>query len=150
VDDRALVDLELDPAALDLADGALEVECDRPGLRVGHKATPAEDAPESTDLAHHVGRRERDVELEPAGLDPLDQIVAADLVGAGAQRLLRLVALGEHRDPDDLAGAVRSTTVPRTIWSAWRGSTPSRRCASTDGSKLTVEVCLTRSAASPG
>ena len=53
------------------------------------------------------GRRERDVELEPAGLDLLDQVLAADLVGAGAQRLLGLLALGEDGDPDDLARAVR-------------------------------------------
>ena len=53
------------------------------------------------------GRRERDVELEPAGLDLLDEVLAADLVGAGAQRLLRLVPLREDGDPDDLAGAVR-------------------------------------------
>ena len=32
---------------------------------------------------------------------------AADLVGAGAQRLLGLLALGEDGDPDDLAGPVR-------------------------------------------
>ena len=31
----------------------------------------------------------------------------ADLVGAGAQRLLGLLALGEDGDADDLAGAVR-------------------------------------------
>ncbi len=54
-----------------------------------------------------VGRRERDVELEPAGLDLLDEVLGADLVGAGAQRLLGLLALGEHGDADDLAGAVR-------------------------------------------
>ena len=53
------------------------------------------------------GRRQRDVELEPAGLDLLDQVLGADLVGAGAERLLGLLALGEHGDPDDLARAVR-------------------------------------------
>src|SRR5215207_2608771 len=42
------------------------------------------------------------------------------------------------------------TTVPRTIWSAWRGSTPRRRCASIDASKLTVVVSLTSWAASSG
>ena len=37
-----------------------------------------------------------------------------------------------------------STTVPRTIWSAWRGSTPRRMWASTDGSNLTLEVSFSR------
>ena len=58
-------------------------------------------------MAHHVGRREGDVELEPAGFDPLDEVVATDLVGTGAQRFLGLLALGEDRDPDGLARAVR-------------------------------------------
>jgi len=43
-----------------------------------------------------------------------------------------------------------STTVPRTIWSAWRGSTPSRRCASREALKLTVVVSLASRAASSG
>ena len=52
------------------------------------------------------GVGEGDVELEPARFDLLDQVLGADLVGAGAERLLGLLALGEHRDPDLLAGAV--------------------------------------------
>ena len=88
-------------------DRPLEVERDGPGLGVRHQAAPAEDLAELADQAHRVGRRERDVELEPAGLDLLDQVLAADLVGAGAERLLGLLALGEDRDADDLAGAVR-------------------------------------------
>ena len=78
-----------------------------PGLGVRHQAAPAEDLAELADQAHRVGRREGDVELEPAGLDLLDEVLAADLVGAGLEGLLGLVALGEHGDPDDLAGAVR-------------------------------------------
>ena len=52
------------------------------------------------------GRGEGHVELEPAGFDLLDQVLRADLVGAGAERLLGLLALGEDRDADLLAGAV--------------------------------------------
>jgi hypothetical protein len=52
------------------------------------------------------GVGEGDVEVEPATLDALDQVLAADLVGAGAQRLLRLLGLGEDDDPHALAGAV--------------------------------------------
>jgi hypothetical protein len=85
---------------------------DRPGLRVGHESAATKDPSEPTDEAHAVGRREGDVELEPAGLDLLDEVLAADLVGAGAQRLLGLVALGEDGHPDDLAGAVRQDDRP--------------------------------------
>ena len=78
-----------------------------PGLRVRHEAAAAEDPAEPSDHAHHVRRGERDVELEPAGLDLLDQVLGADLVRAGAEGLLGLLALGEDGDADDLAGAVR-------------------------------------------
>ena len=88
-------------------DRALEVEGDGAGLGVRHQAAAAEDLAEPADQAHRVGRRERDVELEPAGLDLLDQVLATDLVGTGAQRLLGLLALGEDGDADDLARAVR-------------------------------------------
>ena len=83
-----------------------------PGLGVRHQTAAPEDLPELADLTHHVGRRERDIELEPARLDPLDEILATDLVGAGAECFLRLLALGEHRDPDDLAGAMRQDDRP--------------------------------------
>src|SRR5215470_17492626 len=43
-----------------------------------------------------------------------------------------------------------SDTVPRTIWSACRTSTPRRTCASTVASNLTVDVSLTTSQALTG
>ena len=122
-----------------------------PGLRVRHQAAPAEDLAEPADHAHRVGRRERDVELEPAGLDLLDQVLAADLVGAGAERLLGLLALGEDGDPDDLARAVRQDDraadhlvgVARVDAEPEVGLDRSRRTT-------TVLVCLASSAASSG
>ena len=107
VDDGALVDLELDAACLDLLDRALEVERDGARLRVRHQAAPAEDPSQLADHAHDVRRREGDVELEPAGFDLLDQVLGADLVRTGTERLEGLLALGEDGDADDLARPVR-------------------------------------------
>ncbi len=42
------------------------------------------------------------------------------------------------------------TTVPRTCWSAWRGSTPRRMDSSTVSSNLALPVCLTSAMASAG
>ena len=42
------------------------------------------------------------------------------------------------------------TTVPRTIWSAWRGSTPRRMCASSDASNPSFEVSRMSAAALSG
>ena len=80
---------------------------DGAGLRVRHQATRAEDAGDAADLGHLIGGRDRGVEVQEAALDPLDQVVAADLVGACGLGLLGLVADGEHGDAGGLTGAVR-------------------------------------------
>ena len=104
---RALVDLELDAAGLDLLMARSRSKVTVPDLGFGIRPRRPRIRPRRPTMPIMSGRRDRDVELEPAGLDLLDQVLAADLVGAGAQRLLGLLALGEHGDPDDLAGAVR-------------------------------------------
>ena len=78
-----------------------------PDLGLGIRPRRPRMRPSLPDHAHHVGRREGDVEVEPARLDALGQVLATDFVGAGAQRLLRLLGLGEHDDADALARAVR-------------------------------------------
>src|SRR5262249_40930291 len=107
VDDGRLVDPELDPAALDLADRPLDVEGDRPGLRAPHPAAPAPALGGPAVEAHRAGGRAGDVEPDPASLDLLDEVLTADLVGTSPERLLGLLALGEDGHPDDLARAVR-------------------------------------------
>ena len=96
------------------------------------------------------GVAERDVELQPAGLDALDQVLATDLVGAGLECLLALVALGEHEHPDGLADAMRQDD---------RAADHLVRVARVDaeadvrldgGSKLTFAVSLSRSIAASG
>src|SRR5690606_8373385 len=53
---RVTVDAELDLAALDVSDGLGDVGRDGAGLGVRHEVARTEDAAETTDLAHHVGR----------------------------------------------------------------------------------------------
>src|SRR5919107_2825410 len=102
-----LVGAELDLAALDLGDRLGDVHGHGAGLRVRHQTARTEDLAEPADLAHEVGRRDDGVEVQPAALDPLQQVVTADVVGAGRLGLLRTVAVGEDQDPGGLAGAVR-------------------------------------------
>src|SRR3954452_6444014 len=64
-------------------------------------------AAEAADRRHHVGRRDRDVEVGEALLDARRQVLGADDVRAGLLGLARLVALGEDRDLDLLAEPVR-------------------------------------------
>src|SRR3954447_25684222 len=107
VDVRAAVGAVLEAACLRLLDDAADVHRDRARLRVRHQAARAEDAAEPADDAHHVGRRDGDVEVGEALLDPLREVVGADHVRAGLLRLARLVALREHGDAHVAAGAVR-------------------------------------------
>src|SRR5581483_9546669 len=72
-----------------------------------HQPARAEDAAEAADVAHLVRRRDRDVELGEALLDPLREVGGADDVRARLLRLARLVAFGEYGDAHLTAGAVR-------------------------------------------
>ena len=110
VDVAGAVVAELDATALELADDARQIlrgADDGAGLRVRHQAAAAEDPAEATDLAHLVGHRDCGVELEPAAVDLLDEVVAAGVVGAGLERDPLAFAGGEDENADALAGAVR-------------------------------------------
>ena len=61
------------------------------------------------------------------------------------------VAIRLGVDPRKADQMVRGTVnLPRTIWSALRGSTPRRIATSTVASYFVVEVCLARPAACSG
>ena len=106
------------------------------GLRVRHEAARTEDLAETADLAHEVGRGDGGVEVGPAAGDLLDQVVGADEVGAGRDCCLGLVAVAKTRTRAVLPVPCGRLTVPRTIWSALRGSTPRRKATSTVASNL--------------
>ena len=92
VDDAGLVDAELHLAGLDFLDGVRDLERDGAGLRVRHQAARAEHLAETADGAHHVGRRDDGVEIHPAAVDPVDDLFAGDVIGAGVLRFLLLLA----------------------------------------------------------
>ncbi len=102
-----LVDAELDTTTLDVCDGLRDVHGHGAGLGVRHEATGAQDAAEAADLAHEVGGSNGDVEVGVALGDLLDELVAADLVGACGDRFLSARTNGEDEDAGGLAGAVR-------------------------------------------
>src|SRR5580692_4911635 len=69
---------ELDAATLDILDRLGDIEGHRAGFGVRHQSTRPEDLPEASDHAHDLWRRQRDVEIDDALLDLLDEIFAAD------------------------------------------------------------------------
>ena len=107
VDDVGLVEPVLDLAGLGLLDGLGDVRGDGAGLGGGHEALGAEQLAEAADDAHHVGRGDDRVELEPVlGLDLLDEVLTAGVIGAGRLGLLLALGLAEDQDAQGLAGAV--------------------------------------------
>ncbi len=83
-----------------------------PGFGIGHLLR--QDASEFfTDLRHHIGRRNGNVELGEAGLDAIDQILVADDVGAGLLRGLGVIALAERNDANRTARSVRQAAPCR-------------------------------------
>ena len=151
VDVGAAVGAVLELAGLRVRDGLGDVERDRAGLRVRHQAARPEHAAELADVAHLVGRRDRDVEVEEAALDLRGEVGRADDVGPGLLGLAGLVALGEHRDAHR-RGPVPcgSISVPRSCSSAWRTLRPSRKCTSTVSSNLAPSMSLRILIASTG
>src|SRR5438105_1752724 len=107
MDDAELVCPELHLAAFGLTDSARDVlrHCAR--LGVGHQAARAEDFAQRANLGHHVGRRDRRIEVGPSVRHPLDQVVSAYYVSAGVLGLSRLLPHREHGDAHLLAGPVR-------------------------------------------
>src|SRR5215472_14319759 len=108
--DRALHDARLVGAVLHLAGARVldrpgDVGRHRPDLGVGHEAAGPEDLAERAYDAHRVRACDHHVEIDLAALDALGEILHADDVRAGVLRRLRLIALGEHRDPHFLARA---------------------------------------------
>src|SRR5262245_9606093 len=102
-----LVDPELDLARFDVAHGPPHVERHGAEPRAGHETARPQHLAELSDLTHEIRGRDRRVELHPSSLDSLDEILGADHVRARLSRLPLLLALGEDRDPDGLADAVR-------------------------------------------
>src|SRR5579875_1900303 len=104
--DGGAVGAVLDLARLGLLDGFAHVHRDGADFRVRHLAGGSEDAPELTDDAHQIRRRDRDVEVVEALLYAFREVLRADDVGARLLGLARLVALREHGDLDVLAEPV--------------------------------------------
>ena len=101
-----LVHPELDLTGLDLLHGPADVQGDRAGLGCGHESARTEYAAQGTHLAHEVGRRHGDVEVEPPFLDLVDEFHAHE-VGSGVGGLLGLVALCDDQDANGLSCPVR-------------------------------------------
>ena len=115
-----------------------------PTFGFGIRPRGPEHLTETADERHHVGRGDAAVEIDLAALDLLDQILGPDDVGAG---LLGLLGLGAAwRTPRRAATRpvpFGSETTPRTIWSAWRGSTPRFMAISTVSSNFALARSLT-------
>ncbi len=107
MNDGSLVHAKLHLAGLQFPDALGDVECDRAGLGVGHQAARTEHFAEPPHGFHHVRRGDDRVEIQPAALDSLDQVVSAHFIGAGLAPFAHLVTGSDDDYPLRLAQAVR-------------------------------------------
>ena len=104
-----------------------------------------EHAARLADRGHHVRRGDRGLEVDGALHDLLDQLLAAD-AGRRRPRWPRAPCRPWRRPRPAPTCRCRaaSDTVPRTIWSALRGSTPRRNATSTVSSNFASGNSLER------
>ena len=98
VNHPSLVDAILDFAGLGFLDGSFDVESDRARLRIRHQSARAEHLTETAHQAHHIGRRDHRVKVEPAAFDFGDHVFAADEICACLFGFFDLVALRDHQN----------------------------------------------------
>src|SRR4051812_47692522 len=104
MDVARLVDAELDLARFRFAYGITDIERHRAGLRIRHEPPRSEYAAERAELPHLVRRGDEHVEVEPAVLDLLNELIA-DEVGAGLLRFAGFVADGDNQHTHRLSGS---------------------------------------------
>src|SRR5262249_38220826 len=107
VDDPGLLGPVLDLAALGGLHGLGDVSRNRAELRVWHQSARAQHFAEPADDTHHVGGRDRTIELYLATLHLLCKVFSPNNIRAGGLRLLGARALREDGDPERLPGAAR-------------------------------------------
>src|SRR5690554_4532675 len=108
VDDTGLVDTELHTTGLELLDDLGDVEGHGAALGVGHQPARSKNRSDSTDLAYHIRRRNRDVKFGPViGGDALNDILGTDKVRPSSLGSRRVLALGEDHNGGLFAAAVR-------------------------------------------
>src|ERR671918_791023 len=117
MDVAAAIGAVLELAGLRVGDRLAYVEGHRSGLRVRHQPAGAEDARELADYAHLVGRRDRDVEVEEALLDPRRQVRRSDDVGACFLELAKTPEAAAHAAGRSAGceGHATSTPIERAV-----------------------------------
>ncbi len=113
---------------------------DRASLGVGHQAARAENAPEAAYFAHHIGRGNRHIELQPAALNAVEGfIVIHHHIGASITGGHGASPCAKTATRTVLPSPLGRTTTSRTRWSAWRGHLI-RRWTSTVASNFVKEA----------
>ncbi len=106
--DTGLVNPVLNLTRLDLLDGLRHIEGHGAYFWIGHETLRPEDSTQATYLPHDVRSGDGYVKIDPAFiLNFGDQVLGADKVCPGLLGLSSLISLGEHDDPDRLAGTMR-------------------------------------------
>src|SRR6266496_570299 len=94
---RSLIDFKLNAASFYILDGFRQVKRNGTGFGAGHQATRAELLTKPTNLAHHIGRGDGDVETEPVRFNLLNQVIETDKIRARCLCFVSFLPLSENQ-----------------------------------------------------
>src|SRR3989442_6492567 len=102
-----LIDSELHATSLHFTNGFSEIEGNGSGFGTGHETARAKLFTKPTNLTHHIGRCDRNIEAEPIRLNLFDEIIQTNEVCARRLRLRDFLALCEDQHLHFFTGACR-------------------------------------------
>src|SRR5687767_2844513 len=100
--DPGFIHAELDLPGFDVADCFSYFKAYSPSLGVGHQAARSEDLPELSHASHHIRGGNHCIKIGPATGNPLDYVIAPNLVRTRVAGFLNLFS---RRDGNDLLAA---------------------------------------------
>src|SRR5688500_15088102 len=110
--DPGFIYTELDLSGFYVADCFSDLKAHRSSLWVGHQAARSEDLSELPHASHHIGRGNHGIKIGPAPGNPLDYIVASNLVSTRITGFLNLLSRGNGNDLLAAAQSVRKDHRP--------------------------------------
>src|SRR5260370_38511368 len=113
--ERSLIDFELDTTLFHFTHGFRDIEGNGAGFRARHQSARTEFFTESPDFTHYIRGCNRDIKTIPVGLDLFNQVIQANEVCTSCFRFGDFLALPEYDHLHFFTGSVRPHPYSATV-----------------------------------